>query len=47
MISFLATQQILKWKIKNDNTQIELPAYNSNKIKAPYGYVIKIEDFGR
>lgn len=44
---FLATGQIVKWKIKNGNTEIELPVYNPNKIKAPYAFAIKVEGFGQ
>ena len=29
------------------NVEINLPDYNPNSIKAPYAYVIKIENFGR
>ncbi len=33
-------------KTSDGNTEIELPAYNPNKIKAPYAYAIKMEGFG-
>lgn len=46
-ISFLSTKEQLKWKQSGNNIEIEMPAYNPNKIKAPYAYVIKISNFGK
>jgi len=46
-ISFLSTKESLSWKLVGNNVEISLPEYNPNKIKAPYSYAIKIEDFGR
>lgn len=46
-ISFLSTKEQLKWKQSGGHVEIEMPAYNPNKIKAPYAYVIKISNFGR
>lgn len=46
-ISFLSTNEQLKWKQSGSNIEIEMPAYNPNKIKAPYAYVIKISNFGK
>lgn len=46
-ISFLSTNEQLKWKQSGNNIEIEMPAYNPNKIKAPYAYVIKISNFGK
>ena len=46
-ISFLSTNQKLSWSAEGDDTVIELPAYDPNKIKAPYAYVIKIENYGK
>ncbi len=46
-ISLLATKQPLQWKQAGDDIEVSLPAYNPNTIKAPYAYVIKIENFGR
>lgn len=45
-ISFLSTKEKLHWKTEGNNTVIELPEYNPNKIKAPYAYAIKIENYG-
>mgnify|MGYP000888564224 CR=1 FL=1 len=47
VISFLSTNEQLKWKQSGSNTEIEMPAYNPNKIKAPYAYVVKISKFGK
>lgn len=46
-VSLLATGQNLLWRTEGNNTVIELPEYNPNKIKAPYAYVIKMADYGR
>jgi len=46
-ISFLSTQQKLSWKQQGNNVEVQLPDYDPNKIKAPYAYVIKIENFGK
>jgi alpha-L-fucosidase len=46
-ISFLSNKEKLNWKQDGANTIIELPEYNPNKIKAPYAYVLKIENFGK
>lgn len=45
-ISFLSTKQNLNWKEENENTVIDLPAYDPNQIKAPYAFVLKIGNFG-
>jgi hypothetical protein len=45
-ISFLSTKEKLSWKAEGNNTVIELPEYNPNKIKAPYAYAIKISGYG-
>ena len=46
-ISFLATKEKLSWKQLGNNVEVTLPAYDPNKITAPYAYVIKIADFGK
>jgi alpha-L-fucosidase len=46
-ISFLSTKEKLKWNTMGNNTVIELPEYNPNKIKTPYAYTIKIDNYGR
>jgi alpha-L-fucosidase len=46
-ISFLPTNEILTWKQNGNDVGINLPEYNTNKIKAPYAYVVKIENFGK
>lgn len=45
-VSFLSTGEKLSWKQNGANTIITLPEYNPNKIKAPYAYVIRIENYG-
>ena len=46
-ISFLSTKEDLAWKQNGANVEISLPEYNPNKIKAPYAFALKIENFGR
>jgi len=46
-VSLLTTRQGLSWNLDGDNTIILLPEYDPNKMKAPYAYVIKIENYGR
>lgn len=46
-ISFLSTKENLEWKQSGANVEISLPGYNPNKIKSPYSFAIKIENFGR
>ena len=47
IVSFLATNQSLSWSLDGKNTVIDLPEYDLNKIKVPYAYVIKIENYGK
>jgi len=46
-ISFLSTKENVNWKQNGNNVEISLPDYNPNKIKLPYAYAVKIENFGR
>ncbi|MBI1782301.1 MAG: alpha-L-fucosidase [Sphingobacteriales bacterium] len=46
-LSFLSTNERLLWKQAGDNAEITLPNYNPNKIKTPYAFAVKIENFGR
>ena len=46
-VSFLSTKKDLSWSLEGKNTVIDLPEYDPNKIKVPYAYVIKIENYGR
>ncbi len=46
-ISFLSTKEILMWKQAGDNIEITLPEYHPDKIKAPYAYAIKIDNYGK
>jgi hypothetical protein len=46
-ISLLSTKTALQWKQVGDNIEVSLPDYNPNTIKAPYAYVVKIENYGR
>lgn len=45
-ISFLSTGEMLSWENTGDSVEIILPEYNPNKIKLPYAYVVKIENYG-
>ncbi|MBL0181522.1 MAG: alpha-L-fucosidase [Chitinophagaceae bacterium] len=46
-ISFLSTNEKLHWQQQGENVVIDLPDYDPNKIKAPYAYVVKIENYGK
>jgi len=46
LISFLSTKENVAWKQVGQNIVIDLPAYDPNKIKAPYAYVLKIGNYG-
>ena len=46
-ISFLSTKENLQWKQAGTNIEIDLPEYNPSKIRSPYTYVVKMENFGR
>jgi alpha-L-fucosidase len=45
-LSFLSTKENLLWKQEGQNLVVTLPTYNPNKIKAPYAYALKIENYG-
>jgi hypothetical protein len=45
-VSFLSTKEKLQWHQQGDDVVIELPDYDPNKIKSPYAYVVKIENYG-
>jgi alpha-L-fucosidase len=45
-ISFLSTNENITWKQIGNSVEITLPEYNPNKIKLPYAYAVKIENFG-
>ncbi len=46
-VSFLSTKEKLNWRQQGEDIAIDLPDYNPNKIKAPYAFVLKIENYGR
>ena len=46
-ISFLSTKENLQWKQVGTSIEIDLPEYNPSKIRSPYAYVVKMENFGR
>ncbi|MCW3116624.1 MAG: alpha-L-fucosidase [Chitinophagaceae bacterium] len=46
VINFLSTKENVNWKQDGANVIINLPDYNPNTIKAPYAYVVKINNFG-
>ena len=45
-ITFLSTNEKLHSQKDGDNVVISLPEYDPNKIKAPYAYVVRINNFG-
>ena len=47
VINFLSAKQNLSWTKQGNDLVVYLPDYNPNKIKAPYSYVIKINNYGR
>lgn len=47
IISFLSTKEKLQWKQSGDDVEIIFPDYNPNKIKAPYAFAVKIDNYGR
>ena len=46
VINFLSTKENVNWKQDGANVIINLPDYNPNTIKAPYAYVVKINNYG-
>jgi len=46
-ISFLSTGEHMVWKNTGADVEINLPEFNPNKIKSPYAFAVKIENFGR
>lgn len=45
-VTFLGTNQQLKTTVQGNDVIIALPAYDPNKIKAPYAYVVRIGNYG-
>lgn len=45
-LKFLSTNEKLQWHQRGDDVVIDLPDYDPNKIRSPYAYVIKIENYG-
>jgi alpha-L-fucosidase len=46
-ITFLSTKENLEWQNQENDVVVSFPAYDPNKIKAPYAFVLKISDYGR
>ncbi len=46
-ISFISTKENLVWQQLGNNVEISLPEYNPNKIKSPYAFVVKIDNYGK
>lgn len=46
-ISFLSTKEKLQWKKVGDNIEVIFPDYNPNKIKSPYAFAVKIDNYGK
>lgn len=47
VINFLTTKENLQWQQQGNNVVVTFPEYDPGKIKAPYAFVLKIENFGR
>lgn len=45
-VTFLSTNQKLKAVKEGNNIVITLPEYDPNRIKAPYAYAVRIQNFG-
>jgi alpha-L-fucosidase len=45
-ISLLSTKENLDWRRDGSNTLVTLPEYKPNRIKTPYAYTVKIENYG-
>ena len=45
-VTFLSTKENLSWIQDGENIIVNLPDYNPNKFKAPYAYVVKINNYG-
>lgn len=45
-INFLTTKQNVNWKQDGNNVTVDLPDYDPNTFKAPYAYVVKINNYG-
>lgn len=46
-ISFLSTNEPLKWQPAGKNMIVDLPDYDPNKITLPYAFVLKIDNYGK
>jgi alpha-L-fucosidase len=46
-VSFLSSQKNLEWRNADGDVEIILPEYNPNKLKVPYAFALKIENFGK
>lgn len=46
-IQFLSANETVAWKQQANNVELLLPDYNPNKIKTPYAFVLKINNFGK
>jgi hypothetical protein len=46
-MSLLSTGEDLAGKIENGDLLIDLPSYDPNKIRSPFAYAIRIDNFGR
>jgi alpha-L-fucosidase len=46
VINFLTTKLNVNWKQDANNVTIDLPDYDPNTFKAPYAYVVKINNYG-
>lgn len=47
VINFLSTKENLQWQQQGNDALVTFSDYDPNKIKAPYAFVLKIENFGK
>jgi alpha-L-fucosidase len=47
VINFISTKENVQWQQQGNDVLVTFPNYDANKIKAPYAFVLKIENFGK
>lgn len=47
VINFISTKENVQWQQQGNDVLVTFPDYDANKIKAPYAFVLKIENFGK
>jgi len=46
-INFLSTKENVSWRQRGKDVEVSLPDFDLNTMKAPYAFVLKIENFGK